>query len=245
MNFFEEYFIYPTKHLTGYNPVNTVAYTLTFVVVAYLFYKFLEKYKIDVNSQLVFSSLPFAFLAILYRLQVDYGVLNPSFLTVTPGCWFFGFVSWMTFLYIFKNQEKKFERIFVIGTGIFLSSLLFFKVVINDYGLFLLYVLANLVLVEILLIENFYLLAFFGEYIDALASYLGVNRGFFEEHVVSRILIGISPELYLLTKLGVTTFVLFILHKINVPEKYKRYVCAVVFILGYGPGSRNWFLLMQ
>jgi len=90
----------------------------------------------------------------------------------------------------------------------------------------------------------FYFLAIYGELIDALSSYIAIKHGFSEEHVVSSILVSISPELFFITKMVATIIIVYLIERFVDEIDLKNYIYIVVFILGFGPGTRNWLLLI-
>jgi len=82
-----------------------------------------------------------------------------------------------------------------------------------------------------------------GQLTDLISSYIAVKMGYSEEHVLTSFLISISPELYFLTRLLLIILIVYLIDKKVKEINFKNYLYLIIFVLGFGPGSRNWLIL--
>ena len=248
MNFLEKYFLHPIQYQGKYNVVNTLTYSTLFIVLSYLLYKYLKSSGVSIDRNLILSAIPYIFLGILLRVQVDYGFLQPSIITVTPGVWFISLGLWIIQFLISRKLSISNYQKYIFYSGIiilFISFLCGFKIYLTNIPMLVVY--ASLLLPLVLFFIKdvpFYFLAIYGELIDALSSYIAIKHGFSEEHVVSSILVSISPELFFITKMVATIIIVYLIERFVDEIDLKNYIYIVVFILGFGPGTRNWLLLI-
>jgi len=248
VNFLEKYFLHPIQYYGKYNAVNTIAYSVLFIVLSYLIYIYIKRLEISIDKTFVLSTIPYILLGILIRVQVDYGLLQPSLITVTPGVWFISLGLWMIPFLILKKLAIPNYQKYVFYSGIIfmvISFLCGLKMYLTNLHILVIYILLLLPLV-LFFIKNipFYFLAIYGELIDALSSYIAIKHGFSEEHVVSSILVNISPEVFFITKVATTLVVVYLIERFVNEMELKKYIYLVIFILGFGPGTRNWLLLI-
>ena len=249
MNFLEKYFLYPAQHPGKYNIINTVTYSAVFIALSYLIYRYIKSLGVSIDKNLILSAIPYIFLGVLIRVQVDYGLLQPSIITVTPGVWFISLGLWIIpFLILRKLSITNYQK-YMFYFGIILIAILFlfgFKIYLNNLYMLIIYTLLLLPLVIFFIKDSpFYFLAIYGELIDALSSYIAIKHGFSEEHVIPSILANISPELFFITKMAVTIMVVYLIERFVNEIDMKNYIYIVIFILGFGPGTRNWLLLIS
>ncbi len=243
--FFYKYFIYPAKNLSGYNLINTLTYAIIFVIAMDLIYELLERLRVKIDNKMTLYSLPYILFGVFYRLQVDFGVWAPNIITVTPGAWIIpAIIALSALLLEYKVGIKDAFR--NVGLILWLLTLSTFTIPINNY-LFFTGWLAFMITIFIALYKfsNLWSIAFLGQLTDATASYIALKNRFIEEHVLPNYLISLGgPELFFIAKVFAVILVILALEKIKIDENLRNFVYFAIFLLGFGPGTRNWFLLI-
>lgn len=263
--FFYEYFVAPIKENTGYNPVNTFVYGVILAVAVFLLYRLLKRMGISVNERFFRALMPYIILGPLLRSMTDVGILPRTYLTVSPGAYFViaGFAIASLYV-VWKNVgvgEKLYSLYFEFGL-ILLAGLVFILLINAEKVSVNLKVLAYFVPALIgaeavvwLLSKKIQLIRdnstlFYTHFYDATTTFIGIDFfGFWEQHVLARWLIdltGTAATMYL-EKFIVLLPVVWALDRVLKDEDPDliNFVKLAVFILGFGPGTRNLLIMLM
>ena len=222
------------------------------------------------TRKFIISFSPVILLGGITRALADHGVFLHSylsrppgyFLSVTPGIYLFMFSIWL-FIYIFSlsasrlaGKREKWHQIALIP-GIILDLYALSLYEMHNIDGFMLVVAATLISTSLVYLlsktrrfryigkpEN--ILVIFGHMLDASATFVGVDiYGFYEQHVVPRFffeLTGTAAVLYILKLLVLIPGLKYIDDEIQ-DKDYNIFMKLVIFILGFGPGSRDLLTL--
>ncbi len=251
-DFINTYFIQPINTGNGFNIVNTTAYALLFVLIAYITFEIFKKLKIKVDRRLVISIVPFILFAISIRVFEDAGIVS-GFWFVTPGIWilFFGVIFPALLLSVFIQKRTKFpyyKIMAAIGIILFLPTLLIVQLK-NIQGL--LYVLLFFVPLLILLkfvkwtIENKVITTVHG--FDSIVTFVSIEFFNYKElHVLPNFVINLTGTAFsfVILKLIVVVSVLILLDKHVEDKEFKNFIKLAIGILGFVPGVRDFLSLI-
>ncbi|MEM4772995.1 MAG: DUF63 family protein [Nanoarchaeales archaeon] len=234
------YFFDPRKE--GYTLLKTLVYSITFLISIFLIYKILKKLKIKIdNSFLIFShflALPFSAIRVLEDYKIISGIIF-----ITP--WIEGLYL-ITFLVLIstlkKFLKKKYEKpIFIFGILIFFALL--FQLHIKNFLAIQIYsfiVLFTFLLVFLLKINIFNRLVIISQIYEALITTINVSIfGFFEQHILSRLILEIYPLIYLLIKLLFAILLIKTLDLSLIDSNLKNYIKTSFSVLSFSVGTRN------
>ncbi|MEM5793027.1 MAG: DUF63 family protein [Candidatus Aenigmatarchaeota archaeon] len=246
-DFLFEYFIKPIKAGEGYNPINTLVYSVFFVFFSYLLFFILKKLKIKIGKEIIISTTPWIIFGIFLRLLEDMGIIR-SYLLVTPNIWFIFFLLITSLLAITKIIERKFcipyyKLMFISGIIFAAIPLPFFKI-LNPRGIlyFLFWFFPILILIKIINWTKENKLVFLSQMYDATATFVSIQYfGYMEQHVLPRSIIQITgtPFSFFLLKLAVVIFVLRMLDKYSDDKDLRNYLKLVIGLLGFITGTRD------
>ncbi len=257
--FFYRYFVEPIKHNEGYNVVNTLVYAIILGIAVLLLYRMLKRMKIKVDERFFLALMPYIILGPLMRSITDVGLLPRTYLTVSPGAYFViaGFAIASLFA-VWKHLGPD-ERLYPIYRDfgwVLVGGLLFITVInwdkISVRWEYFKYFIPSLLVAEAfiwLLARKFELVRnnkvlFYTHFYDATTTFVGIQFfGFWEQHVLARTLMNLAgtPAVMYLEKLVVVTLVVYALDRLMTDEDPDliNFVKLTVFILGFGPGTRN------
>ncbi len=221
----------------GYHLYTYILYLFLGLPLFYLYYKLLKN-KID--EKLYLYSIPIILAGVVLRTYVDFGYIPYNFFTVTPGIWlWYGF---LIYLLLRKFPLEKLSKVFWVLLVILLFPLIFkFKSLI--YFFYWLYLYAPLVLIFYLFFKGipFYIAS--ALLLDTTASIINVHyKGYYEEHLLSRILLEKNPILFLLIRL-ILIFLITLYAKKRDLSYLEKFLLFFIFILGLAPGFRNFLIL--
>ncbi len=252
-DFFQKYFIQPINLGTGYNPINTFAYALLFVVVTYLVYEFLKKLKIKPDQAFVLAIIPWVIFGIFLRVMEDSGLIK-SKLFVTPNIWLLFTFLIALGLFFSKFIEKKykipyFKFIFIsglMGVGILIP---FLK--IRNFEGFLytfLWFIPWLILSRVIRWSKENKFVTSAQLFDATATFVSLQYfGYFEQHVLPRFIIELTgiPFSFVIVKLIVVVVILKTLDKYSDDKEFASYLKIVIGLLGFITGFRDLLRLVM
>ncbi len=249
--------------MAEYKPEDYLIYFSILLVVLYFSYKYLFR-RIPFDRRLIIVAIPSILFSIGIRLLVDIGYFEKSKLwNVTPGVYIVGFI----YTLILIGIGKIFERMFKIDyykpsflIGIIPVFFLYYEIVNHmkspanfviatsiafTLSLFLFYILRGFLFNRI---ENVPII--FGHSLDAIASFIGIDfYGFGEEHILAEYLINLAGTAMILipVKVSVITIVLHLIDRSyirrEISDLFYKMIKFVIFIIGFGPGFRNSFLI--
>ncbi|WP_297465801.1 DUF63 family protein [Thermococcus sp.] len=262
--FFYEYFILPIKENQGYNPVNTLVYALILGIAVILLYRMLKRMGIRVDERFFRALIPYVILGPLMRSMTDVGILPRTYLTVSPGGYFVIAAFAIASLYTVWRHcgNEKFHPLYrdfgwiLVGGLLFILAINLDKVDFN-WGVLKYFIPALLVAEAFIwvLARRFRLirdndLLFYTHFYDATTTFVGIQFfGFWEQHVLARWLIDTlgTPAAMYLEKFLILLPVVWILDQMRgeEDEDLVNFVKLTVFILGFGPGTRNLLIMLM
>lgn len=262
--FFQRYFIDPIKYNQGYNAVNTLVYSIILGIAVLLLHKMLKRMGIKVDERFFVALMPYIILGPLMRSITDIGLLPRTYLTVSPGGYFviagFAIASLLT-VWRHLGPDEKLYPIYRDFGWVLVAGLLFIMVInwnrVSVRWDYFKYFLPSLLVAESfiwLLSRKFELVRnnrtlFYTHFYDATTTFVGIQFfGFWEQHVLARTLMNLvgTPAVMYLEKLAVITIVVYVLDKFMTDEDPEliNFVKLTVFILGFGPGTRNLLITL-
>jgi len=259
--FFYRYFVEPIELNQGYNVVNTIVYALILGLAVLLIHKMLRRMEIRVDEHFFVALMPYIILGPLMRAMTDVGLLPRTYLTVSPGAYFviagFAIVSLFAVWRHCRDEMLPLYRDFgliLLGGILFLLAINWDRVSIRwEYFR---YFIPSLLVAESFVwllsrVSDFFrrnALIFYTHFYDATTTFVGIQFfGFWEQHVLARALIeatGTALVIYL-EKLLLIGLVLLLLERLEEDEDLKNLVRLTVFILGFGPGTRNLLITLM
>jgi len=250
-DFFAKNFINAIINTEGYNPVNTTAYAVIFVIAAYLTFRLLKKLKIKIDRRLAIGISPFVVCGSLLRVLQDAGIVS-SFIFVTPGIYFLIFAITITTLFVSLYLQKKLNMsyhkiMFVVGLTI-ASVFANLLEITNFYaiGLDLLFFLPwvaifyfikwNPASKSVALIQMF----------DATTTFTSLQFfNYREQHVVPNIFINLfGPFSFIVVKAIAVIAVLILIDKFSEEKEYSNYLKLLIAILGAATSLRDFSRLV-
>ncbi|ASJ02984.1 hypothetical protein A3L09_06790 [Thermococcus profundus] len=263
--FFQRYFVDPIKYNQGYNPVNTTVYAIILGIAVLLLYRLLKKLGIRVNETFFVSLMPYIFLGPLMRAMTDVGMLPRTYLTVSPGGYFVIAAFAIAALFVVWRHVGPGEKFYPLyrDVGLLLVGGLLFILIINldkvDFRWsYFYYFLPALLAAEAFIwalskkfeiIRNNRIL-FYTHFYDATTTFVGIQFfGYWEQHVLARTLIDMTgtPAVMYLEKFVILLPVVWILDRMMEDEDPDliNFVKLAMFILGFGPGTRNLLITLM
>jgi len=112
--FYENFY---SLHLadTGYSTFGVLFYAILFIVLIFLAYKILTKWKVDLNYKFALATIPHILVFAGLRVMGDLkffprtgNPLNPLFYTISPGIWFFAAVFIVISFLVARYLSKRF-----------------------------------------------------------------------------------------------------------------------------------------
>lgn len=226
----------------GYTLQKTLLYSILFLIVAYVVFKILKKFKFRFDVEFFTSILPLVFLTSTIRVLEDYSIISGN-IFVTPQLQ-------LTFLPLFLStiilmkiflKEKWGKAIFIFGLFLLSFSLTFLP--LKNFHAFLYHFLATFSLLTITAKlptspENKILI--FSIMFECLITLINVQVfGFFEQHFITRSILEFSPILYPVVRI---LFLILLIKTADIYFKEKstnNYIKFLFSILSLGIGFRN------
>jgi uncharacterized membrane protein len=246
----------------GYNLVNTTVYAAVVFLGYYLFYKAIKKYVpfCRIDKHFLWGVLVFVFLGALLRiLEQNYtGVwliessnspLKIGFYFHTPG-WlillsFVFLVSFLLSIILFK--EKYYKLLIPIGVCLSLPLLVYEILHIKHLLVLLVTLLAITIIYFIIqffvkfktLEDKLVILSQVTDFSATLSGIFFFSNLLYEQHPLSRAVIGYFPILYPLLKLFFAFLFIFIVNKAIKDSEERLYTKLLIIILGFLTGTRD------
>ncbi|MBD3156102.1 MAG: DUF63 family protein [Candidatus Aenigmarchaeota archaeon] len=252
-NFFQNYFVRPIDLKLGYNPVNTLFYSILFVIFTYLVYELLKKLKIKPDKRFILAIIPWVVFGIILRVMEDSGTVR-GYLFITPNIWLL-FTFLISFiLTISKLLEKRihtpyFKLMFLTGI-IFTGLLLPFIRTRNFLGLIytLIWLIPWVIFLKFVSWKSENKLVLFSQLFDATATFVSIQYfNYFEQHVLPRTIIELTnfPFSFVIVKFVIVVATLKILDRYSEDEEFSKYLKFVIGLLGFITGSRDLLRLIM
>ncbi len=245
-----DYFWAPWK--SGYDIPKTLAYSIVFVLAAYLIYLFFKRMKIKIDSKLALGLSPYIFFGATLRVLQDSGLIN-SYWFVTPGIYFFvASIAISVLLISILLQRKKgipyHKILFVIGILLVSFSFPFLEFRNIDSLFYIILFFLPFPLILILLkrwsLENITVSSI--QVFDAVVTYVSITFfGYSEQHVLPTFLINLfTPLSFVFLKVVAVISFLLLIDKFSDDKELNSYLKLIVGILGAATGSRDFLRLL-
>ncbi|MEM4773030.1 MAG: DUF63 family protein [Nanoarchaeales archaeon] len=234
------YFFDPKKE--GYTLFKTFIYSVVFLIAIFLLYKFVKKQKIKIDYRFAifshFLALPFSAI----RVLEDYKIIS-SIVFITP--WIEGL--YIVFFVILMYLSRKFlansyEKIaFILGILMFFTFS--FQLELKNLQTLSIYLPLSflfIILILIVRINLFNRLLIIGQLYEATITIINVLFfGFYEQHVLSRLILEYFSIGYLFIKLIFIIFLIKILDITTLSEDSKNFIKTSFSVLSFSIGTRN------
>jgi len=249
---FESYFIEPILSNSGYNPVNTLVYSIIFAcAILSIYYMFDRKFRIKFDTDFFIAILPFIFFSSALRVLEDAKIVSSIFL-ISPLAYITIFSIFFLVFVIAWIIQKKFAypyqlTLFSVGSVLFLLvfSLFTLKTPLPfilqlflfspaAFGLFLLSKTINF-------FKGLNGIALSSQIFDGFVTFLATSFfGRIEQHFLPRFLIlQVGAWTFPLAKVLITIFVLLAIDRYFEDENFRNFLKIIVCVLGFGQGGRD------
>lgn len=233
--------------LEGYTFFKTLLYSIGYSIIVFILYYLLRRKNwIKLDERLVihsyFLSLPF----VAIRVLEDYSILQ-GILFITPWIEIMYVVSFLVSLFVLVRILKvhNYEKVSVV-----MSPLVFFSLILHLEDRFNFFIFLLNAILGMFFILLFFSLGFVNLYdrlvllthaYEALVTVFNVVfLGFYEQHVISRIFLEISPILFLSAKISFVLVFLKIVDFCTDRNEYLRNIIKLSFsVFGFSVGLRN------
>ena len=226
----------------GYNIVSTITYAIIALVAIYLTYLLIKKLKIKIDKYFVYSLIIFSFVGATWRVMEDLMLIPMPWtvLFITPLIYIILYVIAIIPLIIFRDSKI----MGYTGVGILIPSLfiVLFRPIVHPLALILIPLISFLVTLPLYFfkifkkIENLFLM--FGHMVDSFATYFSVTIfGYGEKHVLTSIILKISPISYIIIKYLGVLGVVYALK--DYKEEPRIYIISILAMLGLATGFRD------
>ena len=257
MGFLEEYFIEPMGHY--YTVPNTIAYSIIFVFVVYVVYKYFLKrpgMKLKIDNRFMLSLVPFILLGGIMRSLED-AEFYQGFFFVSPGIYVTVFLMTITSLVISllverHTGEKYWKTMIAIGSvlcaynlyQVFSRGIIKWDGVLMILGLVALWSIVfgavHLKFPKYLSRVNYPILV--SHLFDGSATFVALTYfSYVEQHVLPNFFIGLLGGAWVMFPLKILIVwpVLYLIDK-NVEDKeFRTWLKVAVLILGLALGTRD------
>lgn len=167
-------------------------------------------------------------------------------------------IAFESSLFVSKLYNLNFEKTLIVISSILLLPLLllflinlinvflFFKIILFSSILFLIVYYLFKLFNSNFFKNNVSLLALFSQTLDGFTTFFSlvfIKAQFIEKHVVSHLVISISPYLFLLVKISFCVLLLFLIDKYIKNEYLNNYFKLFIIIIGFTTGLRNLFMI--
>lgn len=246
----------------GYNLVNTTVFTLIVFIGFYLFYKVVKKCApfVRIDKHIIWSVLVFVFFGSLLRiLEQDYTsawLVKPSNSPLSLG-FYFHTPGWLlllsiVFLLCFSLSvilfKEKYYKL-LISLGLIFSIPLFVYEIFHIKHLFVLAITLLAIAIFFLIIQLFVklktiedklvILSQITDFSATLSGFFFFGNVLYEQHPVSRVVIGFSPILFPIAKLVIAFLFIWVVNKLIKDKEERIYTKLLVIILGFLTGIRD------
>ena len=258
VDFISTYFINPIITGEGYNTINTITYAIVFLLAMYGSKLFFDKLKIEINEKWFKSIVLIAVVGGLLRAMEDwvvnnYGVLPTHFIFTTPGIYILLSLIVALVAYVdnetFNEKMGKLNKTLIGILGFFILAMMLttsIHNVLNITGILIIVgILVKLVMDVMLkkeLAKPVDMWVILGHTLDGVttSAILTTIPGYFEQHVVTRSLLGINPWLFPVVKIAIAISVVYIINRYMDDEpEWANITRLFITIIGLGPGTRD------
>lgn len=246
----------------GYNLVNTSIFTLLVFLGYFIFYKTIKKYAsfVKIDKHFIFGVLVFVFFGALLRiLEQSYtgvALVKPSASPLEIGFYFHtpGWLLLLSVIFlvcfvisIISFREKYYSLL--IPLGISLSLPLFVYEILHIKHILILAIALFAIAIIYLLLQFFaklkttedklVILSQITDFSATLCGFFFFGNLLYEQHPISRAIIGINPFLFPIAKLLFSFFFLWLIDRLIKDQEERTYTKLLVIILGFLTGIRD------
>jgi len=256
MSVFNDYFVRPFFEGTGYNHVNTLVYSVIFILFVLFLFKSLKKLGLKIDKNFLKALIPFVLLASVVRSLTDQGVYDYTFFTVSPGIYLTITVIASACLLVSMLVEKRFgvkyhEFLVVLGSFLFASQLVQLDMKHWDAFIQILLLFGLMAVPTVLMVKRFGIgflngfypmLALLGQFIDASATAIAVAfHGFWEQHVLTRWVFELTGSAFSMipVKIIAGILIVFAVDRWEDNPDFRNFLYFAMIVLGWGPGLRD------
>jgi len=249
----------------GYNLINTTVYVFIVFISYILFYKILKRYfpKVEIDEHFICSVLIFVLLGSTLRLleqnYTSVWLVKSSWTPLELGFYFHtpGWLILLAVVFIFSffislwlekitgiNYYKSLQ-----GIGLFLSLPLLIYELFHIKHLFILgitifvilsiYFLVQLIIRQKLLENKLVVLSQITDFSATLSGIFFFGNLLYEQHPVSRVVIGFFPIIYPIAKLLLALLFIWIVDKAIKDTEERVYIKLLIIVLGFLTGVRD------
>jgi len=213
------YYVHPITHDTGYNPVNTLTWTLLLVLCLFLTLKLLKKLDVEINKPFIAAVSPYIFVGASLRVMEDAELFSPplSYLLITPLIYFLLFFCCTAILIIsVKLSQSNGIGVWCEGSGLrclttfglvgviwfFANIVILLKAeeIVLPWVLFTVIGISGIILLVIygtgskfgvnFLTEKLNVSVLAAHLLDASSSYIGIDKlGYSGKHVIEGVIV--------------------------------------------------------
>jgi len=255
----------------GYNLINTFTYSIVGVLVYFLVYPYLLFRKININFKFILSvfnfvvigsilrMLSFSFISFIGYIPSSNNPFSLGFYLHYPNLFLFLGVLFLIFfelsLFLEKRTSFSFENILLVSSFVLLFPLLLL-IVINMVNYFL---IVKILFFASLLFMVFYVFfkkkllktkvnqfAFFSQVLDSFVTFYFISfmpGKFSEIHFLSNFLVSLNPLLFIIVKIFLCIFILYLIDKMVLNPSLNNYFKLFIIIIGFSTALRNIFMI--
>lgn len=252
----------------SYNLVNTVVSTLVILFLAvFVIYPLVRKSGVEIDRKFLMALIPYIFFGAFIRIleDIDFlqGSCNPltfDYYTVMPGFALgFGFIMLLIVIFcsfLSKRIGKEFNICFFwFGIALCLPAIIFLLInLVNPVLVIASIIISAAILFAVKFLLNFSKINFifdkinyailFGESLDGVTSTISIKLlNCSEKHVLSHFLLSTHFILFIVAKLALMLFIIWLIDNKIENKKAALFMKTVLLILTLFPGFRNLFLI--
>ncbi|WP_456474352.1 DUF63 family protein [Candidatus Pyrohabitans sp.] len=248
-----------------YTPLDYVRGFILLIIILWLLKRYLFT-RVDLDRDFMIALIPPIVFAITIRLLADAGVYEKSqWWSVTPGIYVlgvaYGSVLVGTGLFLQERYGIRYWKVVLVLGAVTVPYFLIRLIseMSSPIRFFYPVALAAVLTIGVEAVARVANLKFlrtsgnqgiiFAHFLDASGTFIGIDYFHFsEEHILPEIIINLAGTALVMIplKLVVVGAVLYLLEKWRLEEGedvYYRIIKVTIFILGFGPGTRNSLLL--
>lgn len=249
---FRNYFIEPILSNYGYNPVNTLVYSIIFAgAILSIYYMFDRKFGIKFDPNFFIAIFPFIFFSSTLRVLEDAKIIASPFL-ISPLAYITIFSIFFPIFVIAYTIQKKYSypyqlTLFSVGSILFLLAFSPFTLK-TSFPLilqFFLFFPAAFGVYTLSRVSDFFKglngIALSSQIFDGFVTFLATSFfGRIEQHFLPRFLIlQFGAWTFPVAKALITILILLAIDKYFKDENFANFLKIIVCVLGLGQGGRD------
>lgn len=251
-DFFYRYFADPLFSGSGYNIINTLAYSILFLIFLMFLRYILKALKLRVDREFILSVTPFVILGCFIRVIEDSGLIKSYFLK-TPIIWILFFSFIVILLTISRLIQKRvgipyYKIMFISGVILMGASMGMLKytnlvAILHVTAWFLPF----LIIIYLINWSTENKVVSSVQVFDSVVTFVSIRYfGYSEQHIVPNLIANLTGTwfTFIMVKLAVVVTVLLIVDKEAKDKDLRNLIKFAIAILGLGPGLRDLIRLL-